>query len=161
MTVGGDLAKNVLQVHALDADVKVLVRRQLRQAEVLKFFPALPTCLVGMEAYASAHHRGRELLAPDHDVRLMPPTYVKPCVNRGKTDAADAEALCKAVSRPTMRFVAVRRVDQQAMLMRRKTRDLLRLHHARLTLPQHPDYLLSGKPASPHQSSPSDELTYQ
>ena len=161
VTVGSDLAKNVLQVHAIDTDVKVLVRQQLRRAEVLTFFPALPPCLVGMEASASAHHRGRELLAPDHHMRLIPPACVKPCVKRGKTDAADAEALCKAVTRPTMRFVEVRRVDQQAVWMRRKTRDLLRLHHARLTLLQHPNDLLFGKPASPHHSSPYDELTYQ
>lgn len=125
VTVGVDLAKNVFQVHAIDADGKVLVRRQLRRAEVLKFFAALPTCLVGMEACASAHHWGRELLALGHDVRLMPPAYVKPYVKRGKTDAADAEAICEAVTRPTMRFVAVKSVDQQAVLMLHKTRDLL------------------------------------
>ena len=125
VTVGVDLAKNVFQVHAIDADGKVLVRRQLRRAEVLKFFAALPPCLVGMEACASAHHWGRELLALGHDVRLMPPAYVKPYVKRGKTDAADAEAICEAVTRPTMRFVAVKSVDQQAVLMLHKTRDLL------------------------------------
>lgn len=125
VTVGIDLAKNVFQVDAIDADGKVLVRRQLRRAEVLKFFAALPPCLVGMEACASAHHWGRELLALGHDVRLMPPAYVKPYVKRGKTDAADAEAICEAVTRPTMRFVAVKSVDQQAVLMLHKTRDLL------------------------------------
>jgi transposase len=125
VTVCVDLAKNVFQVHAIDADGKVLIRRQLRRAEVLKFFAALPPCLVGMEACASAHHWGRELLALGHDVRLMPPAYVKPYVKRGKTDAADAEAICEAVTRPTMRFVAVKSVDQQAVLMLHKTRDLL------------------------------------
>lgn len=125
VTVGVDLAKNVFQVHAIDADGNVLVRRQLRRAEVLKFFAALPPCRVGMEACASAHHWGRELLALGHDVRLMPPAYVKPYVKRGKTDAADAEAICEAVTRPTMRFVAVKSVDQQAVLMLHKTRDLL------------------------------------
>lgn len=125
VTVGVDLAKNVFQVHAIGADGKVLVRRQLRRAEVLKFFSSLPPCLVGMEACASAHHWGRELLALGHDVRLMPPAYVKPYVKRGKTDAADAEAICEAVTRPTMRFVAVKSVDQQAVLMLHKTRDLL------------------------------------
>ncbi len=125
MTVGVDLAKNVFQVHAIDADGKVLVRRQLRRAEVLKFFAALPSCLVGMEACASAHHWGRELLALGHDVRLMPPAYVKPYVKRGKTDAANAEAICEAVTRPTMRFVALKSGDQPAPLMLHKTRNLL------------------------------------
>lgn len=125
VTVGVDLAKNVFQVHAIDADGNVLVRRQLRRAEVVKFFAALPPCLVGMEACASAHHWGRELLALGHEVRLMPPAYVKPYVKRGKTHAADAEAICEAVTRPTMRFVAVKSVDQQAVLMLHKTRDLL------------------------------------
>jgi transposase len=125
VTVGVDLAKNVFQVHAIGEDGKVLVRRQLRRAEVIKFFSSLPPCLVGMEACASAHHWGRELLALGHDVRLMPPAYVKPYVKRGKTDAADAEAICEAVTRPTMRFVAVKSVDQQAVLMLHKTRDLL------------------------------------
>ena len=125
VTVGVDLAKNVFQVHAISADGRVLVRRQLRRGEVLKFFTSLPPCLVGMEACASAHHWGRELLALGHDVRLMPPAYVKPYVKRGKTDAADAEAICEAVTRPTMRFVAVKSVDQQAVLMLHKTRDLL------------------------------------
>lgn len=125
VTVGVDLAKSVFQVHAIDAVGKVVVRRQLRRAELLKFFSSLPPCLVGMEACASAHHWGRELLALGHDVRLMPPAYVKPYVKRGKTDAADAEAICEAVTRPTMRFVAVKSVDQQAVLMLHKTRDLL------------------------------------
>jgi transposase len=125
ITVGLDLAKSVFQVHAIGADGEVLVRRQLRRAEVLKFFSSLPPCLVGMEACASAHHWGRELLALGHDVRLMPPAYVKPYVKRGKTDAADAEAICEAVTRPTMRFVAVKSVEQQAVLMLHKTRDLL------------------------------------
>ncbi len=110
-TVGIDLAKSVFQVHAINADGEVLVRRQLRRAEVLRFFSSLPPCLVGMEACASAHHWGRELLALGHDVRLMPPAYVKPYVKRGKTDAADAEAICEAVTRPTMRFVAVKSVE--------------------------------------------------
>lgn len=91
MTVGLDLAKNVFQVHAISADGGVLIRRQLRRAEVLKFFAALPPCLVGMEACASAHHWGRELVALGQEVRLMPPAYVKPYVKRGKTDAADAD----------------------------------------------------------------------
>ena len=125
VTVGLDLAKNVFQVHSVDAAGVVLVRRQLRRAEVMKFFSGLPHCLVGMEACASAHYWARELVALGHEVRLMPPAYVKPYVKRGKTDAADAEAICEAVTRPTMRFVAVKTPEQQAVLMLHKTRDLL------------------------------------
>ena len=125
VTVGVDLAKNIFQAHAIGADGKVLVRRQLRRAEVPKSFSTLPRCLAGMEACASAHHWDRELVALGHDVRLMPLAYVKPYVQRGKTDAADADAICEAVTRPTMRFVAVKSVDQQAVLMLHKTRDLL------------------------------------
>lgn len=124
-TIGLDLAKNVFQVHGIDGDGKVLVRRQLRRGEVLKFFQGLPACLVGMEACGTAHHWAREITALDHTVKLMPPAYVKPYVKRGKTDAVDAEAICEAVTRPTMRFVAVKTLDQQATLMLHKTRDLL------------------------------------
>jgi transposase len=123
--VGLDLAKNVFQVHGVARDGAVLVRRQLRRAQVLDFFRALSPCRVGMEACASAHHWGRELSALGHEVRLMPPAYVKAYVKRGKTDAADAEAIAEAVTRPTMRFVAVKSRDQQAVLMLHKTRDLL------------------------------------
>ncbi|MEN8915874.1 MULTISPECIES: IS110 family transposase [Erythrobacteraceae] len=125
VTAGLDLAKNVFQVHAIGSDGEILVRRKLRRAEVIRFFSDLPPCLVGMEACASAHHWARELMALGHEVRLMPPAYVKPYVKRGKTDAADAEAICEAVTRPTMRFVAVKTVEQQAVLMLHKTRDLL------------------------------------
>lgn len=125
VTVGVDLAKNVFQVHAIGADGKVLVRRKIRRVEVLKFFSTLSPCLVGMEACASAHHWGRELMALGYDVRLMSPAYVKPYVKRGKTNAVDAEAICEAVTRPTMRFVAVKTPEQQAVLMLHKTRDLL------------------------------------
>ena len=125
VTVGLDLAKSVFQVHAIGRDGAVLVRRKLRRAEVIGFFTDLPACLVGMEACASAHHWARELIALGHEVRLMPPAYVKPYVKRGKTDAADAEAICEAVTRPTMRFVAVKTVEQQAVLMLHKSRDLM------------------------------------
>jgi len=125
VVVGLDLAKNVFQVHAIDEQGQPVVRRQLRRAEVLKFFAKLSPCLVGMEACASAHYWGREIGALGHQVRLMPPAYVKPYVKRGKTDAADAEAICEAVTRPTMRFVAVKSEEQQAALMLHKTRDLL------------------------------------
>ncbi len=125
VTVGLDLAKSIFQVHAISHGGTTLIRRKLRRAEVVGFFADLPACLVGMEACASAHHWARELIALGHDVRLMPPAYVKPYVKRGKTDAADAEAICEAVTRPTMRFVAVKTVEQQAVLMLHKSRDLM------------------------------------
>ncbi len=123
--IGLDLAKNVFQVHGIDDRGKVLVRRSLRRAEVLAFFAKLSPCLVGMEACGTAHHWARELIKLGHEVKLMPPAYVKPYVKRGKTDAADAEAIAEAVTRPTMRFVAIKTVDQQAVLMMHKVRELL------------------------------------
>jgi len=125
VVVGFDLAKNVFQIHGVAADGGVVVRRQIRRGQVLAFFASLAPCLVGMEACASAHHWARELMALGHQVRLMPPAYVKAYVKRGKTDAADAEAIAEAVTRPTMRFVAVKTKAQQAALMLHKTRDLM------------------------------------
>ncbi|VXD07312.1 transposase [Sphingomonas sp. T1] len=125
VTVGLDLAKSVFQVHAIGSDGAVLVRRKLRRAEVIGFFEDLPVGLVGIKASASAHHWARELIALGHEIRLMPPACVKPDVKRGKTDAADAEAICEAVTRPTMRFVAVKAVDQQAVLMLHKSLGLM------------------------------------
>lgn len=101
------------------------MRKQLRRADVVRFFGGLSPCLVGIEACATSHHWARELSKLGHTVRLMPPAYVKPYVKRGKTDAADAEAIAEAVTRPTMRFVAVKTTDQQAVLMLHKVRDLL------------------------------------
>lgn len=124
-TIGVDLAKNVFQIHAINGEGKALVRRQLRRGDVLRFFARTPRCLVGMEACATAHYWGRELSKLGHEVRLMPPAYVKPYVKRGKTDAADAEAICEAVTRPTMRFVPIKSEAIQAVLMQHKTRDLL------------------------------------
>lgn len=124
-TIGLDLAKNIFQVHGIDEGGKVVVRRSLRRAEVLPFFAKLSPCLVGIEACGTAHHWGRELIKLGHSVKLMPPAYVKPYVKRGKTDAADAEAIAEAVTRPTMRFVAVKTVDQQGVLMLHKVRELL------------------------------------
>ena len=105
VTIGLDIAKSVFQVHGIDAAGEVFIRRRLTRRKVLEFFAGLPACLVGVEACASVHCRGRELRKYGHDVRLMPPAYVKPYVKRQKNDAADAEAICEAVTRPTMRFV--------------------------------------------------------
>lgn len=125
MTIGLDLAKNVFQLHGVDAMGRVGVRKKLRRSEVIAFFSKLAPCLVGIEACGSAHYWGRELAALGHEIRLMPAAYVKPYVKRGKNDAVDAEAICEAVTRPTMRFVAVKSADQQSILMLHRTRDLL------------------------------------
>ena len=111
VTIGLDLAKSVFQVHGVEAEGYVVVRRQLRRSQVLAFFERLGPCLVGMEACSGAHHWVRELSALGHEVRLMPPACVKPYVKRGKTEAADAEAVCEAVTRPTMRFVPVKSAE--------------------------------------------------
>src|SRR5450631_4032967 len=124
-TIGLDLAKNVFQVHGIDAAEKVVVRKQLRRGQVMTFFEALAPCLIGMEACATAHHWARELTKLDHEVRLMPAKDVKAYVKRNKNDAADAEAICEAVRRPTMRFVRVKSAEQQGQLMQHRTRDLL------------------------------------
>lgn len=125
ISIGLDLAKNVFQVHGVGAEGRVVVRRQLRRSQVVGFFERLAPSLVGMEACSGAHHWARELSALGHEVRLMPPAYVKPYVKRGKTDAADAEAICEAVTRPTMRFVPVKSADRQAALLDHKARDFL------------------------------------
>jgi transposase len=124
-TVGLDLAKHIFQVHAVDKMGKGAIRKRLRRSEVLAFFASLPPCLIGMEACATSHHWARELIKLGHTVKLMPPAYVKPYVKRGKTDAADAEAICEAVTRPSMRFVPVKSADQQSVLMLHRMRALL------------------------------------
>jgi transposase len=124
-TIGLDIAKNVFQVHGIDAAEKVVVRKQLRRGQVMKFFTALRPCLVGMEACATGHHWSRELTKLGHEVRLMPAKDVKAYVKRNKNDAADAEAICEAVRRPTMRFVRAKSAEQQGRLMQHRTRDLL------------------------------------
>jgi transposase len=124
-TIGLDLAKTIFQVHGVDAAGQVAVKKKLRRSEVLSFFRSLPPCLVGMEACATAHHWARELSALGHEVRLMPPSYVKAYVRRQKNDAADAEAICEAVTRPTMRFVPVKSIERQAVLVLHRTRELL------------------------------------
>ena len=124
-TIGLDIAKNVFQVHGIDAAEKIVVRKQLRRRQMLEFFKALPPCLVGMEACATSHYWARELTKLGHQVRLMPAKDVKAYVKRNKNDAADAEAICEAVRRPTMRFVQIKSVEQQGRLMLHRARDLL------------------------------------
>lgn len=124
-TIGVDLAKNVFQIHGVDVSGTTVIRKQLRRRQVLPFFEKQPACLVGMEACATAHHWAREITALGHKVKLMPPRYVKPYVKRNKNDAADAEGICEAVTRPTMRFVAVKSADQQSVLMLHRTRELM------------------------------------
>ena len=124
-TLGLDLAKNVFQVHGVTASGDVAVNRTLRRRQVLTFFQKLEPCTVGIEACGTAHYWARELTKLGHDVRLMPPSYVRPYVKRGKTDAADAEAICEAVTRPTMRFVPIKSPEQQAVLSLHRTRELV------------------------------------
>jgi transposase len=123
-TIGLDIAKSVFQVHGVDAGGQPVIRRQLKRRHVLTFFQKLPPCLVGIEACASSHYWSRELQALGHTVRLMPPAYVKPYVKRQKNDATDAEAICEAVARPNMRFVATKTPEQQSGLMLHRTRHL-------------------------------------
>jgi transposase len=124
-TIGLDLAKRVFQVHGNDLAGQVVLRKVLRRAQVLPFFAKLPPCLIGIEACGTSHYWARELTGLGHTVKLMPPAYVKAYVKRGKTDAADAEAICEAVTRPTMRFVPIKSPAQQAALSMHRARDLL------------------------------------
>ena len=123
-TIGLDIAKNVFQVHGVDDEGGVVIRRQLRRRQVLPFFAKLSPCLIGIEACGTAHYWARELQKLGHDVRMMPARYVKPYVKRNKNDAADAEAICEAVTRPTMRFVPIKTEEQQSVLMLHRTRQL-------------------------------------
>ena len=125
ITIGVDLAKSVSQVHGVDAAGVVVIKKKLRCAEVLKFFGAYPPCVVGIEACTTAHFWARELSKLGHEVRLMPPSYVKAYVRRHKNDAADAEAICEAVTRPTMRFVLIKSAERQSVLVLHRTRELL------------------------------------
>ena len=124
-TVGLDLAKSVFQVHAADAGGGIVGKRKLRRGDVLGYFQKLQPCLVGMESCGTAHHWAREIRALGHTVRLIPPQYVKPFVKRGKTDAADAEAIAEAVTRQSIKAVPVKTVDQQALLVLHRARELL------------------------------------
>lgn len=124
-TVGLDLAKNVFQVHGIAATGDIIVRRRLRRSQVREFFASLKSCLIGMEACGTAHFWARELVALGHEVKIIPPSYVKAYVRRNKNDAADAAAICEAVTRPNMRFVPIKTEGQQSALMLHKARELL------------------------------------
>jgi transposase len=124
-TIGLDLAKNIFQVHGVDETGTAVIVKRLRRSQVIAFFAGLPPCLVGMEACATAHHWARELSELGHEVRLMPPQYVKAYVKRNKNDAADAAAICEAVKRPSMRFVPAKTIEQQSALLTHRARDLL------------------------------------
>jgi len=132
-TIGLDLAKNVFQVHGVDAAGAAVLRQRLTRSRVLKFFAKLPPCLVGIEACASSHYWARELIALGHDVKLMPAQYVKPYVKRSKNDAADAEAICEAVTRPTMRFVGIKSPEQQSAMMLHRVRLILNRQRTQLS----------------------------
>lgn len=123
--VGLDVGKRFFQAHGVDARGGVALQRKLRRAEVERVFAGLAPCLIGMEACATAHHWSRMLIAQGHQVRLVPPAYIKPYVKRGKSDAADAAAICEAIDRPSMHFVAVKSVAQQAALVAHRVRALL------------------------------------
>lgn len=124
-TIGLDIAKSVFQVHGVDVAGLVVIRKRISRAKMLEYFGGLPRCLVGIEACPSAHHWGRELQALGHQVRLVPPSYVKAYLKRSKNDANDAAAICEAVTRPSMRFVPIKTKEQQAVLMLHRTRQLL------------------------------------
>ena len=124
-TIGLDIAKSTFQVHGVDATGEVILRRRLTRARVVPFFTKVAPCLVGIEACATSHHWARELRKLGHDVRLMPPSYVKAYVKRQKNDTADAEAICEAVTRPTMRFVDVKSPEQQSIMVVHGTRVML------------------------------------
>ena len=124
-TIGLDIAKSVFQVHGVDADGAIVIRKRIGRAKLLEFFAALPPCVVGIEACPSAHHWSRKLRALGHTVRLMPPSYVKDYLKRSKNDANDAAAICEAVTRPSMRFVPIKSEQQQSGLMLHRSRQLL------------------------------------
>ncbi|MER8480914.1 IS110 family transposase [Mesorhizobium sp. M1163] len=125
VTIGIDIAKSVFQVHGVDASGRAALRRRLGRSQLLVFFARLSPCLIGIEACSSAHHWARELVRFGHEVRLIPPQYVKPYVKRNKSDAADAEAICEAVARPNMRFVPIKTREQQSVLALHRARALL------------------------------------
>jgi transposase len=131
-TVGLDLAKHVFQVHCADASGRVVFNKRVRRNNLLEFFASFPRSVVGLEACGSAHHWARELIKLGHNARMMPPAYVKPYIRRQKNDAAEAAAICEAATRPSMRFVAVGSLENQAALMRHKAREMLVSQRTRL-----------------------------
>jgi transposase len=133
VTIGLDIAKSVFHVHGVDAAGQIVIRQRLTRRRVLAFFEKLPSCLVGIEACSSSHYWARELIARGHEVRLMPAQYVKAYVKRGKNDAADAEAICEAVTRPTMRFVPVKTPEQQSVMMLHRVRLMLNRQRTQLS----------------------------
>ena len=133
VTIGLDIAKSVFQLHGVDAAGAVLLRKRLPRSRMLAFFEKLAPCLIGIEACGSAHYWGRELSRLGHDVRLIPPSYVKPYVKRQKNDAADAEAICEAVTRPSMRFVPIKAPEQQSMMVAHRTRSILTRQRTQLS----------------------------
>lgn len=141
-TIGLDLAKSVFQAHGIDGTGNIVLVKKLHRKQMLPFFSKLPPCLIGVEACATAHHWARVLIAMGHEVRIMPPSYVKGYVKRGKSDALDAEAICEAVGRPTMRFVPVKSIEQQSILMAHRTRSLLVRQRTTVT---DPDQFRSGR----------------
>ena len=132
-TIGLDVAKHVFQVHGADAEGRPVLRRRLRRTQLLEFFAGLPRCLVALEACSGAHFWAREIGALGHEVRLLPPRYVRPYVKRGKNDAADAEAICEAVARPTMRFVAAKSPEQRSAMMPHRVRLVLMRQRTQVT----------------------------
>jgi len=132
-TLGIDLAKSVFQLHGIDTNGVVVLQKKLRRGAVLTFLSRLEPCLIGMEACATSHHWAREIAALGHDVRLIPPAYVKPYVKRQKNDAADAEAICEAVTRPNMRFVPVKTPEQQSVMMLHRVRLMLNRQRTQLS----------------------------
>ena len=125
ITIGLDIAKSVFQIHGVDEVGAVVIRKRVSRAKMLEFFAELPRCLIGIEACPAAHHWARELQAVGHTVKLMPPSYVKAYLKRSKNDANDAAAICEAVTRPSMRFVAIKTKEQQAALILHRARQLL------------------------------------
>ena len=132
-TIGLDIAKSVFQVHGVDAEGVVVIRQKLTRRRLLGFFSKLDSCLVGIEACGTAHYWARELIGLGHEVRLMPPSYVKPYVKRQKNDMADAEAICEAVTRPSMRFVPVKSPEQQSVMVLHRTRLILTRQRTQLS----------------------------
>jgi len=131
--VGLDIAKSVFQLHGVDAGGATVLQKRLTRSRLLAFFAKLPPCLIGIEACASSHYWARELTSLGHDVKLMPAQYVKPYVKRGKNDAADAEAICEAVTRPTMRFVGIKSPEQQSAMMLHRVRLILSRQRTQLS----------------------------